>query len=487
MTNKDKIKQINLAERLKKSSFLNNFFWFFFFPFYPKSIGIPALYALICLVPQKILRINGNVPWPVHWTSRILYSNNIKIGKGSSPGLSGSNYIQARNGIEIGSNFRMGPNSSIVSANHDKDNYDKWEYSSPIIIGDNVLVGSNCFIGQGVKIGDNVVIGAHSNVVRDIPANSIAFGNPCKVVKAKKEYNGFDYSSIPDKVNHVSFLKLSFYLSLIFVFFFLYELDFTIISNIVNIEFVFLSIFFILLAFLFDTILWYRLLYQNDIDINFLKAFESTSKTIFTKYIPGKIAVLISRSSVVSKSTNTPNVDVVKLAFYYQILILIAGVFVGLSFVLNNLFEANLTMVIFSSVFLLLIIMLYSSFVISPNFSFSTNIISKQNIINVSLSLIFWLLLSVSFYFCFLSLDSNIDSFQTLMYPLALVIGIAVFISPGGFGIREGSLVYLLTLIDFSLEFSITVSIINRIFFLISECLFFLSSYAISYYFPPPR
>ena len=60
--------------------------------------------------------------------------------------------------------------------------------SEPILIGDNVWIGSNSVILPGVKIGSNVVIGAGSIVTRSIPDNSIAFGNPCRVIKGENPY-----------------------------------------------------------------------------------------------------------------------------------------------------------------------------------------------------------------------------------------------------------------------------------------------------------
>ena len=51
------------------------------------------------------------------------------------------------------------------------------------IIGDNVSLGANVVIVEGVKIGNNLTIGAGSVVVKDIPDNSVAVGNPAKVIK----------------------------------------------------------------------------------------------------------------------------------------------------------------------------------------------------------------------------------------------------------------------------------------------------------------
>ena len=56
-------------------------------------------------------------------------------------------------------------------------------WAKPVTIGDNVWIGGSVTILPGVTIGDNVTIGAGSVVTKDIPSNSIAVGNPCKVVK----------------------------------------------------------------------------------------------------------------------------------------------------------------------------------------------------------------------------------------------------------------------------------------------------------------
>lgn len=55
--------------------------------------------------------------------------------------------------------------------------------TAPVSIGKNVFIGTRVFIAKGVTIGDNAVIGANSVVTHDIPANAVAAGNPCCVIK----------------------------------------------------------------------------------------------------------------------------------------------------------------------------------------------------------------------------------------------------------------------------------------------------------------
>lgn len=88
--------------------------------------------------------------------------------------------------VEIGDNVFIAPNCCIPTAGH-PINIDErnrgLEYAYPIKIGNNVWIGAGANILPGVTIGDNVTIGAGSVVNKSIPANSIAVGNPCKVIK----------------------------------------------------------------------------------------------------------------------------------------------------------------------------------------------------------------------------------------------------------------------------------------------------------------
>jgi acetyltransferase-like isoleucine patch superfamily enzyme len=70
---------------------------------------------------------------------------------------------------------------------HYETRIQEYEYAFPITIGDNVWIGGNVVINPGVTIGNNSVIGTGSIVTKDIPANVIAVGNPCKVLRAITE------------------------------------------------------------------------------------------------------------------------------------------------------------------------------------------------------------------------------------------------------------------------------------------------------------
>ena len=107
--------------------------------------------------------------------------------------------------VNIGSNVFFGPNCSLMTPMHplrwqernikfkdDKTAYDD-EYAKPISIGDNCWIAANVVITGGVTIGEGCVIGAGSVVTKDIPANSLVAGNPCKVIREINEKDSIKY------------------------------------------------------------------------------------------------------------------------------------------------------------------------------------------------------------------------------------------------------------------------------------------------------
>lgn len=113
------------------------------------------------------------------------YGYNIKVGENFYANF--NLVILDEAAVTFGDNVFVAPNCGFYTAGHPIDPAERnkgLEYARPITVGNNVWIGAGVQVLPGVTIGDNCVIGAGSVVVHDIPADSVAVGNPCKVVKS---------------------------------------------------------------------------------------------------------------------------------------------------------------------------------------------------------------------------------------------------------------------------------------------------------------
>ena len=129
-------------------------------------------------------------PFHVDYGCNIYFGNNCEVNMNCT--------FLDDNKIIIGDNVLIAPNVQIYTAYHPTHYLDRFTISenetfnfcktqtAPVIIGKNVWIGGGTIILPGVTIGDNTVIGAGSVVTKDIPADTIAYGNPCKVHKANE-------------------------------------------------------------------------------------------------------------------------------------------------------------------------------------------------------------------------------------------------------------------------------------------------------------
>ena len=107
--------------------------------------------------------------------------------------------------VTIGSDVNFGPNVTIVTPVHpliasernamitEEGEVKRLCYARPVNIGSNIWFGANVVVCGGVTVGDNCVIGAGSVVIKDIPPNSFAAGNPCRVIREITEADSMKY------------------------------------------------------------------------------------------------------------------------------------------------------------------------------------------------------------------------------------------------------------------------------------------------------
>ncbi|CAM2942229.1 sugar O-acetyltransferase [Vibrio neptunius] len=152
---------------------------------------------------KKLQKLNNSIPDTVQWREaidslipdsegayieppfRCDYGSNIKLGKNFYANFNCIVLDVAQ--VDIGDNVLFAPNVQIYTAGHPLDVKGRVEegieFGTSITIGNNVWLGGGVIVCPGVSIGENSVVGAGSVVTKDIPANVVAAGNPCKVIK----------------------------------------------------------------------------------------------------------------------------------------------------------------------------------------------------------------------------------------------------------------------------------------------------------------
>ena len=122
------------------------------------------------------------------------YGHNIEVGKNTF--INYNCTIIDVGKVVIGDYCQIAPNVSIYTAGHPVHPAARntaYEYGIDITIGNSVWIGGNSVIMPGIHIGDNVVIGAGSIVTKDIPAWTVAAGNPCRVIRKITEDDRYTY------------------------------------------------------------------------------------------------------------------------------------------------------------------------------------------------------------------------------------------------------------------------------------------------------
>ena len=142
---------------------------------------------------RKMFKKTGKDPTvvPPFWCD---YGYNIEVGDYF---YANHNFIvQDGVSVKFGDNVFIAPNCLVTTAEHAVDpqlRKEGVEIAKPVTVGNNVWIGAGSILLAGVSIGDNSVIGAGSVVTKDIPANVVAVGVPCKVLRQITEEDKHAY------------------------------------------------------------------------------------------------------------------------------------------------------------------------------------------------------------------------------------------------------------------------------------------------------
>lgn len=289
-----------------------------------------------------------------------------------------------------------------------------------------------------------------------------------------------------------NWFRYIFYASLVFLVVALIRADYLVIPHIYHPGKLVLSLLLLFLGFILNATSWAKVLKQGGIQASVSDGISSAGLSVFAKYIPGKIWVIMGRAEFLSKRYGLSRKDLGSLSFDAQFVALWAALllgtigmvsvksvdFYGLSILLLFIF---LSLVIFTS--------LFHRFIEMALFWITKKEISFPRLsFQKTLKIISWYLLNwgtwcVSFFFLASSLANTELPFNiAFAFGLAGSIGILAVFAPGGLGVREGILTGFLTMAGLDLPLATTIAITSRLWFLMGELFVFTAALILEKY-----
>lgn len=286
-----------------------------------------------------------------------------------------------------------------------------------------------------------------------------------------------------------NWFKYLVYISLIFVVVALVRADYLVIPKIYQPGLLAVSFLFLFLGFLFQGLNWFFVL-KKDYPVSWQDAIISVGLSIFAKYIPGKILVIIGKAGYVQKKYAYSGKGLIMRSLDAQFIVLWTGIIVGS---IGLLFSENsikwalpllagwvfLTLLIFTNIFHNLLKKLIKRL---TKKNLSIPFLSFNELLKVlPVFLVYWILFTVAFYFFAAALAPIAFDFRIAFgFPLAATLGIMLIIAPGGIGFREGILVVYLTMLNIDLQDATTISVASRLWFLVGEIVLFIFAFILN-------
>ncbi len=277
-------------------------------------------------------------------------------------------------------------------------------------------------------------------------------------------------------------IRILLYLSFGFIIYYLYSFDYILLSEIsIKPISLILSLITLWTGFLISAISWKNSLTVHNLKIRNSLAIFSHGISVFAKYIPGKIWTILGRASVVSEQKGSLSV-LSAISLKEQLLYLLTGLIISF-FALFRLSVNPLYVIFVAATALFLFLFLFSK-KIHQFILFLLAAILKKNLeipyigIKEALPMLksilgYWFLWSLGFYLLIISIFPDAPVIVAFAFPLSVCYGLLAVIVPGGIGVRESIIVFFLTNSGIEPSLSITISLIQRLWFITGEIFIF--------------
>lgn len=283
----------------------------------------------------------------------------------------------------------------------------------------------------------------------------------------------------------ISPLKILLYASLLFLAIYLYSHGDFEVPELLHPVSMGISLILLFGGFLIDPLLW-KVTIRDKYPITYKDALISSGLYIFTKYIPGKVLIIVGRAGYINKSYGYPAKALIGRSLEGQLIAIFAGILTGAIALFQVELSMGQTAIVLIGISLLSLV-LFTSFFQKIGEGILSKILKKEiRIPQLSLSKIvrilpvyflYWVILSLAFYFFSASFTHALPSVSAgFVFPMGVTFGILAIIVPGGLGVREGVLAGFLHLIGFDLTLATSIALLSRGWYIIGELFLFIAS-----------
>jgi uncharacterized membrane protein YbhN (UPF0104 family) len=281
------------------------------------------------------------------------------------------------------------------------------------------------------------------------------------------------------------FFKILTYLSLAFLVYYLYRFDYLVVREIsVSWGWLVPATLLLWAGFVVSTLSWWKALGIHSIRVSKKLSLVSHGLSVFAKYIPGKVWVILGRASFVSLEKHSMR-DASYISLKEQLVYVWLGLLIGIGpilyyYPLNSFVLLVVLLTVFFSFFLYsrafhgFIIRMLSKIL---KRELDVPLVSFREVMPLIIYVLgYWMLWMAAFYFFVVSFEIDFPFSIVFSWPLGISLGVLALITPGGIGVREGIMTGFMVLTGMAVEVATTISVLSRLWFITGEIFIFLLS-----------